>query len=59
MSSSNCCWFPVSVVGAEQVEQEKLEEGRSSPLTLVPQMSSWHGIWPRSPVERNEHPSLQ
>ena len=33
------------VVGAERVEQEKLEEGWSSPLSLVPRMSSWHGIW--------------
>lgn len=33
------------VVGAERVEQEKLEEGWSSPLSLVPQMSSWHGLW--------------
>lgn len=26
----NCCWLLVSVVGTEWVEQEKMEEGRSS-----------------------------
>lgn len=40
-----CHPLTVVVVGAERVEQEKLEEGWSSPLSLVPQMSSWHGIW--------------
>ena len=56
MSHSNCRWLPASAVGAERVEQEKLEEGRSSLPSLVPQMSPWHGIRLPGPAQRNEHP---
>lgn len=55
-SHSNSCWLPASAAGAEWVEQEKLEEGRSSLPTLVPQMSPWHGVQLPGPTQRNEHP---